>query len=278
MTKAPFFISPPRTRSSVLYHLMEWYAIEKLGLLPLKNHPELFLEFSQNNLCTNLRTGETTIGELYPVIHDNAMHVHFVSPPIFSSTVERNIYKLDVLKQARALGNEFYVKGSVPMVETPYEILDFFKDRHIVITKRRDIETCVLSYICASTTRIFHARPNNLDSYKNTLEEGVVIDESKLPRLHILLDQIYKLWNLEEYLKEHNFDYSVVYYEDLDNYDQIFNVINNLYGTSEWINYLPDDYEKLIPIKVEKDYTKCILNYDSIISNVRQQIKDAGLL
>ena len=48
MSKAPFFISAPRTRSSVLFETAQFYVENAYNLKPLGNHTELFLEFSRN--------------------------------------------------------------------------------------------------------------------------------------------------------------------------------------------------------------------------------------
>ena len=277
MSKAPFFISPPRTRSSVLFQLMQPYAIQKLGLKPVYNHIELFLEFSHNNVFTDLKTQESELGELYPVVRSDGLHVHFISPPVFKTAVDRNLHKLNVLKQAKSVGNNYYIKGTVNIVDTTHEVLDFFSDRHIVITKRRDIEQYVLSYMYASTSKLFNARSFNVERYMEKIQQGVTVDVTKLDKLSILLNKTKQVYDLETQLKDRNIEYTVTYYEDMANWDQLFDTATSIYGTSEWQDFLPDDYLDLLPIKVEKDYSACILNYDEIIDSVRQQIKDSGI-
>jgi GTP1/Obg family GTP-binding protein len=63
----------------------------------------------------------------------------------------------------------------------------------------------------------------------------------------------------------------------LNTEQKLFDKISEIYGTTEWQDYLPSHYRELIPIKVEKDYTKCILNYSDIIHTVRQKIKESGI-
>ena len=277
MNKAPFFICPPRTRSSVLFQLMEFYANQKLGLSPVEGHIELFLEFSHNNLFTDLKTGETQIGELYPVIKQDALHVHFISPPVFKTGAQRNLYKLSVLQKAKTNGVNYNIKGTVNITDTPYEILDFFSDRHIILTKRQDTELYVLSFLYAFTSKLFNARDFNYDRYMEKLNTGVVVPADVINNIDRLLDKTIKTYKLQQMLSDKGIDHTVTYYEDLDTEQKLFDKISQIYATTEWQNYLPSHYRELIPIKVEKDYTQCILNYDDIIHTVRQKIKESGI-
>lgn len=277
MNKAPFFICPPRTRSSVLFQLMEFYGNQKLGLSPVEGHIELFLEFSHNNLFTDLKTGETQIAELYPVIKQDALHVHFISPPVFKTAVERNLYKLSVLQQAKTGGVNYNIKGTVNITDTPHEILDFFSDRHIILTKRRNTEMYVLSFLYAFTSKLFNARDFNYDRYMEKLNAGVVVPADVINNIDRLLDKTIKTYKLQQLLSDKGIDHTVTYYEDLDTEQKMFDKISQIYATTEWQNYLPSHYRELIPIKVEKDYTQCILNYNDIIHTVRQKIKESGI-
>ena len=277
MNKAPFFICPPRTRSSVLFQLMQFYANQKLGLSPVEGHIELFLEFSHNNVYTDLKTGESQIGELYPVIKQNALHVHFISPPVFNTGTERNLYKLSVLQQAKTTGVNYNIKGTVNITDTPHEILDFFSDRHIILTKRRDTELYVLSFLYAFTSKLFNARDFNYDRYMEKLNTGVTVSDDVIVNIDRLLDKTIKTYKLQQLMTDKGIDHSVIYYEDLNTEQKLFDKISEIYATTEWQNYLPSHYRELIPIKVEKDYTKCILNYNDIIHTVRQKIKESGI-
>lgn len=277
MNKAPFFICPPRTRSSVLFQLMEFYANQKLGLSPVEGHIELFLEFSHNNLFTDLKTGETQIGELYPVIKQDELHVHFISPPVFKTGAQRNLYKLSVLQQAKTNRINYNIKGTVNITDTPDEILDFFSDRHIILTKRRDTELYVLSFLYAFTSKLFNARDFNYDRYMEKLNAGVTVSQHVIDNVDRLLDKTIKTYKLQQKLVDKGIQHTVTYYEDLNTEQKLFDKISEIYGTTEWQDYLPSHYRELIPIKVEKDYTKCILNYSDIIHTVRQKIKESGI-
>lgn len=279
ISKAPFFICPPRTRSTVLFQLMVFYAVHKLGLKTVPHGSfELFLEFNPNIQFTDIRTNETRLGEIHPVFNGDGLDIHYMSPARYPTTVERNLYKLGVLSEAKSAGFDYYIKGTYHVVDTINEILNFFNDRHIVITQRRDIEQYVLSYIYASNSNLYNAYKtelfDNTDQYMDTLKNGIVAQNIDVSDL---LNNTKRVYELEPLLQKNKIDYTIAYYEDMSSYQQLFNIITSIYNTEEWIEYLPEDYEKFIPTRVDKDYTKCILNYSDIIENVRKQIKDSGL-
>jgi len=279
ISKIPFFICPPRTRSTVLFQLMVFYAVHKLGLKTVPHGSfELFLEFNPNIHFTDVRTSETQLGEIHPVFNGDELKIHYMSPAQYKSTSERNLYKLSVLQQAKDMGYEYYIKGTYHVVDTINEILEFFNDRHIVITQRRDIEQYALSYIYALNSNLYNSYNtklfDNTKQYMDTLNEGVIAENIDISEL---LNNTRRVYELEPLLKQKDIDYTIAYYEDMSSYEQLFDIITSIYGTSEWQEYLPDDFEKYIPTRIDKDYTKCILNYNDIIENIRQQIKDSGL-
>lgn len=279
MSKAPFFICPPRTRSTVLFQLMVFYAIHKFGLKVVPHGSfELFLEFNPNIHFTDIRTKETQLGEIHPVFNGDGLDIHYMSPARYTNTAERNLYKLSVLSEAKSAGHEYHIKGTYHVVDTVNEILDFFSDRQIVITQRRDIEQYALSYIYASNSNLYNAYNtvlfDNEDQYMDTIKKGIVAQNFDITDL---LNKTKRVYELEPLLQKRNMDYTIAYYEDMSDYNQLFDIITSIYGTTEWQEYLPEDFENYIPTKVEKDYSKCILNYNDIIENVRQQIKESGL-
>ena len=280
MNKAPFFICPPRTRSTVLFFLMSPYAENKFNLRPVPSSSfELFLDFNPNIIFTDTRTSEKQQGEIHPVFNGEELSIHYMSPARYSNTADRNLHKLSVLQEAKNAGYEYYIKGTQHVVETIDEVLKFFNDRHIVITCRRDIEQYALSYIYASNSNLYNLYNNtllfdNTDRYMDTLKKGVTSTDIDIS---LLLKNTKQVYELEPILQQYNIDYTFAYYEDMSSDKQLFDVITSIYGTTEWIEHLPVDYEGYIPTRVDKDYTKCILNYDDIIENVRQQIKDSGL-
>ncbi len=273
----PFFISAPRTRSSVLFETAQYYCESALNLLPLGNHTELFLEFSQNAEFKDAKTNTTHISELYPVLQQDNLNVHYVYPHIFANGKERNLYKLDILQQQKQKGINYNIKGTLQIADTPDEIIDFYKDRHFVITKRRNLEDYLCSFLVALTTKLFHARPNNVDRYQDILDNQVTVKSDMLDKTKKLLDYTKKLWSLERYITDLDYTCTVTYYEDLDTQDNIHSTLTKILGTDTWQQYLPENYQQKIPIKIQKDYSKVISNYDEIISVLRQNINQSGI-
>ena len=72
---------------------------------------------------------------------------------------------------------------------------------------------------------------------------------------------------IKNYLKNNNFNYSVLTYEELNSID----VISYAIETDEWKKYA--DFNSL-PIGIDKDYKKLIHNYDE----VKQLLIDSGAL
>ena len=150
------------------------------------------------------------------------------------------------------------------IAENVGEILNFFKDRKIIVTEREDVESMYMSFFFAWESKLFHARSNNLELYKQTLKEGVTVPKQ------IILDYIpfvKQMDTIKAYLKDNEFDYCVITYEELSN----VNVISDKLGTDEWKSYA--DWDSL-PVEVEKDYKTLIKNYDE----VKQILIDEGAL
>ena len=277
MNKAPFFISAPRTRSSVLFETAQYYVQKKFNLKDLIGHTELFLEFSRNAEFHDAKIGQMYAAELYPLARQGKLEVHYIYPPVFTSRKERNAHKIQTLKYLKDQGHQFNIKGTAQIIDSYQEIIDFYNDRHFVITKRRNLEDYVLSFCVAYFTKIFHARENNYQRYMDILDSKVYIPHDQFDMSLKLLKTTKQLWDLEYYLQEKGLSYSVTYYEDLDTQDKIDNTLTEILGTDDWKNYLPDDYQKQIPIKVDKVYRELISNYDEFSPVLQQHIKESGL-
>ena len=277
MSKAPFFISAPRTRSSVLFETAQFYVENVLNKKSLHNHKELFLEFSRNTEFYDLKTDERNIAELYPVVKNNLLDVHYIYPHVFDTRKERNLYKLKLLQQQKDNGYEYNTKGTVQIIDTSTEVIEFYNDRHFILTKRRNIEDYVCSFLVAYITKFFHARHHNIDRYTARIDEKVHVDTNIISNIYKLLDQTRELWKLEEYLKQQGYTYTVTYYEDLDTQDKINNCLTDILGTSDWINHLPENFENHLPIKIDKVYSDIIKNYDEVIPVIRQKIKESEI-
>ena len=244
-----------------------------MGLLPLFNHSELFLEYSHNSRFWDVKVNQDHPCEIYPVAKKDGIHIHFIYPPVFKNTEERNLCKLNLLKQLKQSNKNYFIKGTTAISATPEIILDFFQDRLIVITKRRNLHNYILSLLFALETKLFHARDNNHKRYLTVLEKGVIISDSVLSVIPKVLENTKLLWQAEKHLKINNFDYKIFYYEDLNSEELVDQAVTNILGTPDWKSLTNNN----IPISVEKDYTKCVLNYDQIVDNIQYQIKISGL-
>jgi hypothetical protein len=240
---------------------MEPYALKKFGLLPLKNHSELFLFQSKNNVYEDLKTGDKNSAQLYPIASETSLDIHFIHPPVYSSIEEANLSKLKLLESEKSKGKNYWIKTTLEVVYNPKEISDFFSDRRFVLTDRKDISEFLLSTIFALKTRIFHARENNIDLYKDLISTGVMVDEKDLGRMDWVFNLLLEFKNLRKYISD-RYDYINVFYEDTNTKEKLFNKINDIFCTDDWRSYYkPLDFH---PIKIEKDYKEIIINYNEI--------------
>jgi len=277
MNKAPFFISAPRTRSSVLFETAQFYVENVYNLKPLGGHTELFLEYSRNTEFHDVKVDEYYTAELYPIAHKGNLRVHYIYPHVFNTRKERNLHKIQILKDLKNQGHEFNIKGTINIVEGYKDVLNFYSDRHFVLTKRRNIEDYVCSFLVAYITKFFHARPNNLERYTSIMDAGIHVSQEFLNRVPELLTQTIELWNLQEYIQSNNWTYTVTYYEDLDTQENIDTTITNILGTDNWKDYLPENIVNKVPLKINKDYSKIISNYNEIIPHIREYIKESEI-
>lgn len=226
----------------------------------VQGHPEFFLEWGRNMELYDQKTNEHHTTELYPVVHPSGMKMHFVYPWILGDVAARNRYKISLLEQERERGNEYYIKGTLNMAESCGVVLDFFKDRRIILTDREDREAMYMSFFFAWETKIFHARRNNLTRYRDKMSEGVTVPDQ------IVIDYIGFVRQYEtifDYVRHNDFDYRVLMYEQLDDPSTITDAL----GTSEWEKHRDDTF---VPIQVEKDYRDLIHNYDHVLDLLRR--------
>lgn len=260
MNKPPFFVSLPRTRSSVLFEIIRPFVLSKMGLLELNTHPEIFLQFSKSDIILNKRTNETYNTEIYPVVNNDNLNIHYIYPHIFNNPIDRNLYKLKILKDLKTKNKNYYIKGTAQIAYTPEQIIDFFSDRHFVITKRKSFTNLILSFLYSWHSGIFHAREHNLDHYKNKLKEGVIVD---LHDIHKHMKNIKKMFDIDKYIKSKKYDYSIVYYEDIEDKKNMYDQIDQILDTDEWRSM-----KGSVPIKLEKNYKESILNYNEVINEI----------
>lgn len=276
--KPPIIISPPRTRSTILYDIIEPFALKKFGLLPLNNHSELFLFESKNNVYEDLKINQKFSSQLYPIVGNDCIDIHFIHPPVYRNIEEANLNKLSLLKSEKEKGRDYWIKTTIEVVYTPKEISDFFSDRKFILTDRKDISEFLLSTIFALKTKIFHARGNNLESYNNLITNGIIVDENDLKRLDRIFKFMLEFKKLRKYVSE-KYDYINIYYEDTNTDEKLFSKIDEALNTSEWREvYTPQSFH---PIKIEKDYSKIIINYneikDYLIKKSEEYYNDTGI-
>lgn len=257
MTKV-FQISLPRSRSTVFYELMKGYQ-KSLGLSEVEGHPELFLEYGRNMEMHDIREDQKYMSEMYPVIKNNTIIMHYVYPYILENSRDRNLYKLNLLKEQKNKGIEYYIKGTLNLADSISEIANFFNDRKVVITSRKNLLDAELSFYFAWTVKLFHARKNNVDRYKNILKNGVYVDPALIDDYKPFLK---KLDTITSFFKNNKIAYETIYHEDTVNKEKIEEKINSILNTEEWKKTA--NWDKL-PIYIEKDYSKLILNYDEIL-------------
>jgi len=238
-----------------------------MGLTNIKNHTELFLEFSRNAEFYDTKTGLKDVGEIYPILAPNGdMSIHFIYPHVFKTTAERNLHKLDILKKQKQKGINYFLKGTLEVVDSAPEILNFFSDRHFVITKRRNLIEYTLSFLVAWVTRIFHARRNNKERYQSILNSGVTIPiELMMNDLDQFLKYTFYMWDLESYIKTQGWEHTTTYYEDLEDFDSIQKTLSTILNDPNWMDCLPPSWADNVPIKIPKDYSEIITNYDQVV-------------
>ena len=99
MSKPPFFICPPRTRSTLVCELTYEYVKSKYNLLKLKHHNELFTEFNHATLVNKNPT------ELIPFLKNDKKNddnkINFILLKNLGKTVLPNQSKLSIQKLKR---------------------------------------------------------------------------------------------------------------------------------------------------------------------------------
>tara|TARA_B110000238_G_C16083608_1_gene420595 strand:+ start:604 stop:1407 length:804 start_codon:yes stop_codon:yes gene_type:complete len=253
--KKPFFISPPRTRSTILYESLSPYVKEHTSLLPLVGHSEPFLHTLQNKTIIDANTNKTHLMEMYPVMTDQSMDIHYVYPWIFKDNKTSVLEKLKLLKKARNEGNEYYIKGTYNISDAIDEVMDFFSDYDITLTLRHDVIELVCSVLFATHTKLFHLRNSNRDIYESKIS-NIIVNDEVIQEIRGFVDKIGTIYNLRNDYS----DLNVVYYEDTDTPEKIDDCISNIAGCDSWKPLRPTN----LPVKLDHDYSSLITNYDQI--------------
>ena len=93
------------------------------------------------------------------------------------------------------------------------------------------MEQNAISLLYAFAANSFPAKSNNLERYKDILDEGVHIHSKTLNILPKLFQQWEKLNNIENLLDERGLEYTVVYYEEMNTQQEIYAIIDKLFAT-----------------------------------------------
>lgn len=257
-------ITLPRTRSTYLYESLKGYQ-QHLGLIKLKTHSEYFLEINRNVEFHDAKTETYHSAEIVPIVANDQLGMHFVYPHLFNNTKDRNHYKLEILKSEKAKNREYYIKGTQAIAPNIAEIVDFFSDRTILLTKRANMVDNVLSAQFAWHTKHFHCRKYNHDIYMRTINEGVELDPE---HFKYYFDLIKDFNEIESYLKANGVSYKTFEYERMTDKHYISDVLE----TDEWEKYRkPED---ISTIHIEKDYSKIIRNYNECVQVIEAMLND----
>lgn len=270
--RLPFFLCAPRTRSTILFESSKYYLENALGMMRLNNHSELFLEFSQNAQFYDAKVGQMHTCEIYPLVKDDSISIHHIYPHVFKDVYERNKYKFDILKELKNRNKHVNLKGTIQLAHSIKDTVDFYSDRLFVITKRKNLLEYVLSLLTSYHIKIFHGRDNNIDRLIKILNEGIILNIVDAERITTnLLSLTNKLWSIENILKDKKIPYTIAYYEDLDSNENIKKILYNILGTDEWEKYIPSE-KNILPIRIDKDFSKIIKNYDEVLDIVNKAI------
>lgn len=257
--KPVVFFSAPRTRSTVLFEALAPFVEKTTGQRRIKGHTELFLEFSRNMVCHDKKSGIETFGELFPIVDKNLdINIHFIHPPVFQDTRDRNAYKLEVLQMQRAKDIEHFVKCTLEIVDSLPAVLEFYRDYKIVITKRRDLVQYCLSNLAARLTGLYHARADNVDVYTRIVHGNpIMVDlEQTEGWLGELLWYTGQLWKVDNHA-----DATVVWYEEMDTDYGIRAVACEITGETKSVDLSKGN----LPIKLDNKYDQIFANYDPLL-------------
>lgn len=111
-------------------------------------------------------------------------------------------------------------------------------------------------------------RPNNVQNYHEALQAGMTVEKEIIDQLWMLFELLEKIQKAINYVRKKGWANQVVYYEDLDTQMAIDRTVTEILGTEDWMKVRPE--KKLLPIKVAKNYSTLITNYDQIENEVNK--------
>lgn len=278
--KLPLFVSLPRSSSTILFETGRAYAIRGLGMKDLAENSEFFHRFSNKYVSRNKQTNHEAVMELLPVNdprENMPMKMHFTYPWMFKNHQQSVIHKLRVLMEERRRGNEYYVKAMAKdFWQAPDELLDFYRNRKIVFLRSRNLHRLAWSLVFAKATNIWHVRPNTLDKFNQLAnsDEQVIINKGIVTDVWPDLLVAKNMDNWENKVAHRGIDSVTVYHEDIKDFDGVCSVLDQVYETDAWRDFMPDGLQKTLPVKIEKNYQKWVMNFDEIDDLIRKKLND----
>lgn len=275
--KLPLFVFMPRSGSSIIFEAARNYAINNLGMISLGRNSEIFNRFMVDHVSLDTLNETQKSLELFTLNNKDPklpMTLHGVYPNIFTGPREAVIHKVRVLMKERERGFEHYIKVVASAFhQAPDEIMELYKDRKFVLIRSRNIKDSALSLVYSYYTNLWHARTSNWHKWEHAADEPVNIHTGVVANIWNEIKVYRNMDKWEHKLSERDYDYTVIYKEDLISWDHICGEIDKIYETNEWRGTLTDDTLRALPHKRKKDYKKLIKNYDQISSLIDERIK-----
>ena len=259
MNKPPVFICPPRTRSTYIMLLTKKYMSEKFNMNFPKRHMEFFGEFVEYSPNENRIkvVQDKTKSQMIPVLINNQVFMTGAYPHVFESLKDQNLYKINFLKNLKSKGVEVNVKCTHHIHDNIDDILDFYNDRKIVLLKRKNSLNLILSYLFAKHINLFVMRSMEWSQLYDEHVSDKVLIKDYISDVESLIIRIKKLYDI---------DCETIYYEDLNDEKDTFEIIGNIFEDDNWHSSLD---RSVLPIRKDTDYSKAIINYDEIVLQVQ---------
>ena len=255
----PLILSPPRTRSTILYETMAPYVAKNSSLLPSVGHSEPFLHLAQNKIIDGYAT------EIHPILTKKCIEYKYVFPRVFEDNKDSVLKKLDLFRSAKKEGREYFFKATLNVAVVMSEFLEVFEDRDLYLTLRKKPEDIFVSTAYAMAIKIFHARESNLNTYKSYTKSKMKISQSVLELIDWMVEMVSVFYDLPNRIK----NISVIYYNEMNCDQEINNKISKIFNTDKWIDTKPSN----LPIKIDNDYKSIIENYDELMSSIEVSMK-----
>lgn len=281
--KAPVFIAAPRSRSTALFTLAAPWAEQYYGLISLGQNTEFFNEFSWMNYAHDMNTGHDNRMEYFPVNSKRGLSHHYVYPPFLNNKLERNHHKIRVLQHEQKQGRNYNVKIMTDNFFSQRnggwwideELLDFYSNRKMVITRRKDLKGLAFSLLLANTTGLWHRRNRNEADYERVKNGSTYINPNLTSIIRRELESLKRLDRLEDIIQGRGYPFFTFYYEDLKNIEDMSNALDMVYGNDEWRKTINQQYLDAIMTKdMQIDYTTAIENYEEVEKSVNMLIAE----